>query len=421
MYGNKKPMGAPPMGFYGELMDQFTDPNNNTTVLVGGLSGRVTDQQAWVSTTIPLTRVIRCLASAESKPFLSTTSTTPCSLVLPPTDRTVSITFPTCTLMGGAGEGLRLQVLQNAVAESDWLFQFLTMTPLVSSDKAKLVTSGQRPTRQQISTLHYRRLSERHCSKPRRYRTWYGSTSSKEAARTGRYGSTPSKVNLPEMADSGFLKELSTLAGTGILKTSCQRWQVWVHSLKSESARYGRYWIPERAVNIGRYRSPKKKLSDLAVQLQEHGLDGEEEEGNINAKAGPPSDKPLNEMTITLEITGIGGMLAPHPQPTTTPTRMVEDDPIRFLSANFSDAESLESSESDSNNSSEEDSDEEDGDEEGSVGSDLLLTPAEQARILMEEMDEDGPITAAPHRTHNEKPGDFLDRCQSPHSISHRE
>ncbi|QDS71810.1 hypothetical protein FKW77_009592 [Venturia effusa] len=75
-----------------------------------------------------------------------------------------------------------------------------------------------------------------------------------------------------------------------------------------------------------------------------------------------------------------------------------------------SDAESSDSSESDSSDdsSSEDDSSDDNSDdsEDNSDGNDVLLTPAEQARILMEGIEE-GPSTAAPLRTHNEQPDEF--------------
>lgn len=64
-----------------------------------------------------------------------------------------------------------------------------------------------------------------------------------------------------------------------------------------------------------------------------------------------------------------------------------------------SDAESSESSESDSSDDSSED--------ESSSGSDLLLSIEEQARILMAGTEEEGPLSAAALRTHNEKEDEF--------------
>lgn len=70
----------------------------------------------------------------------------------------------------------------------------------------------------------------------------------------------------------------------------------------------------------------------------------------------------------------------------------------RFDASDAESSESSESSDSSDDSSSSEDSD----------GDDVLLDPAEQVRILMKAMDEDGPSSAGPIRTANEKVEEFL-------------
>lgn len=89
----------------------------------------------------------------------------------------------------------------------------------------------------------------------------------------------------------------------------------------------------------------------------------------------------------------------------------------RALESSDSDSDSSDDNSDDSSNDSsnnsnddssdEDESDEDDSAEEDSDDSDALLTPAEQARILMERMAEDDPVTSVPLRTHNEKPDEI--------------
>ncbi|TID22071.1 DNA mismatch repair protein [Venturia nashicola] len=165
--------------------------------------------------------------------------------------------------------------------------------------------------------------------------------------------------------------------------------------------------------------------SDPAVSAEKASTDKHEEAAPFveHEEQALPDEMDItqNEISVNMEATekeiGAAATDAPATKPDLDPEflRAAEenkDNEDAEWQFDPSDAVSSESSESDSSsNSSDEDSSEqdsdEDSDEDSSDGSGVLLTPAEQARILMEGTYEDGPITSAPLRTHNEKPEEF--------------